>query len=314
MNEVVQKEVLKLWQTGVTYPISDSSLVSPIQVVPKKGGITVVSNEKNELIPTRIVTGWRMCIDYRKLNEATRKDHFPLPFIDQMLERLAEHEYYCFLDGYSGYNQIVVDSKDQEITSFTSFKYLLTKKEYKPKLIRWVLLLQEFNIEIKDKNGAENKVADHLSRIPHEEGGAHQFKVNERFSDEQLMMIQESLWFADIANFKAIREFPTNINKHMRRKLLNEAKHYIWNEPYLFKKGVDGILRRCISQEKGQKVLWQCHRFAYGGHFSGERIVAKVLQCGFYWPTIFKDAKELVSRCNECQRASNLPKKNEMPQ
>ena len=90
-----------------------------MQVVPKKGEITVVSNEKNELIPTRIVTGWRMCIDYRKLNEATRKDHFPLPFMDQMLERLAGHEYYCFLDGYSGYNQIVVDPKDQEKTSFT---------------------------------------------------------------------------------------------------------------------------------------------------------------------------------------------------
>ena len=119
MNEVVQKEVLKLWQAGVIYPIADSPWVSPVQVVPKKGGITIVANEKNELIPTRTVTGWRMCIDYRKLNEATRKDHFLLPFMDQMLERLAEHEYYCFLDGYSGYNQIVVDPKDQEKTSFT---------------------------------------------------------------------------------------------------------------------------------------------------------------------------------------------------
>ena len=79
----------------------------------------MVTNEKNELIPTRTVTGWRMCIDYRKLNEATRKDHFPLPFMDQMLERLAGHAYYCFLDGYSGYNQIVVDPRDQEKTSFT---------------------------------------------------------------------------------------------------------------------------------------------------------------------------------------------------
>ena len=79
----------------------------------------MVPNERNELIPTRTVTGWRMCIDYRKLNEATRKDHFPLPFMDQMLERLAGHAYYCFLDGYSGYNQIVVDPRDQEKTSFT---------------------------------------------------------------------------------------------------------------------------------------------------------------------------------------------------
>ncbi|KAL4337572.1 hypothetical protein AHAS_Ahas12G0123600 [Arachis hypogaea] len=119
MKEVVQKEVMKLWQGGVVYPISNSPWVSPVHVVPKKGGITVVPNERNELIPTRTVTGWRMCIDYRKLNEATRKDHFPLPFMDKMLERLAGHAYYCFLDGYSGYNQIVVDPRDQEKTSFT---------------------------------------------------------------------------------------------------------------------------------------------------------------------------------------------------
>ncbi|GJW95229.1 reverse transcriptase domain-containing protein [Tanacetum coccineum] len=81
--------------------------------------MTVVTNDENELVPTRLVTGWRVCIDYRKLNEATRKDHFPLPFMDQMLERLAGNEYYCFLDGFSGYFQIPIDLKDQEKTTFT---------------------------------------------------------------------------------------------------------------------------------------------------------------------------------------------------
>jgi len=119
MKEVVRKEVIKLLDAGIIYPISDSAWVSLVQVVPKKGGMTVVINDKNELIPTRTVTGWRMCIDYRRLNDTTRKDHFPLPFMDQMLERLAGHAYYCFLDGYSGYNQIVVDPKDQEKTAFT---------------------------------------------------------------------------------------------------------------------------------------------------------------------------------------------------
>ena len=90
-----------------------------MQVVPKKGGMTVVTNEKNELIPTRTMTGWRVCIDYHKLNEATRKDHFPLPFIDQMLDRLAENDFYCFLDGLCGYFQIPIDPKDQEKTTFT---------------------------------------------------------------------------------------------------------------------------------------------------------------------------------------------------
>jgi len=88
-------------------------------VVPEEGDMTVIHNEKNDLIPTRTVTGWHMCVDYRKLNDATRKDHFPLPFMDQMLERLAGQAFYCFLDGYFGYNQIAVDPKDQEKTTFT---------------------------------------------------------------------------------------------------------------------------------------------------------------------------------------------------
>ncbi|GJZ89105.1 hypothetical protein Tco_0660887 [Tanacetum coccineum] len=103
IQEVVKKEVVKLLDTRLIYLIFDSPWVSPVQVVPKKGGMTVIKNEKNELISQRTVTDWRVCIDYRKLNDATRKDHFPLPFIDQMLERLAGHEYCYFLDRFLGY-------------------------------------------------------------------------------------------------------------------------------------------------------------------------------------------------------------------
>ncbi|GJS59930.1 reverse transcriptase domain-containing protein [Tanacetum coccineum] len=119
IHDVIKKEVEKLLDAGLIYPISDSPWVSPVHCVPKKGGMTVVTNDENELVPTRLVTGWRVCIDYRKLNEATRKDHFPLPFMDQMLERLTGNEYYCFLDGFSGYFQIPIDPKDQEKTTFT---------------------------------------------------------------------------------------------------------------------------------------------------------------------------------------------------
>nr|GEY49982.1 DNA-directed DNA polymerase [Tanacetum cinerariifolium] len=120
IHDIIKKEVEKLLDAGLIYPISDSPWVSPVHCVPKKGGMTVIKNDENELVPTRLVTGWRVCIDYRKLNEATRKDHFPLPFMDQMLERLAGNEYYCFLDGFFGYFQIPVDPKDQEKTTFTS--------------------------------------------------------------------------------------------------------------------------------------------------------------------------------------------------
>ena len=104
LQEVVRAEVLKLLQVCIIYPISDSPWVSPTQVVPKKSRITVVQNV--EEIATHLTSGWRVCIDYRKLNVVTKKDHFSLPFIDQVLERVFGHPFYCFLDGYSGYFQI----------------------------------------------------------------------------------------------------------------------------------------------------------------------------------------------------------------
>jgi hypothetical protein len=119
MKEVVMKEVVKLLDTGIIYPISDSKWISPTQVVPKKSDLTVVENAARELIPQCTTIGWRVCIDYRKLNSHIRKDHFPLPFIDQILERLAGQSYYCFLDGYFRYNQVAVDPQDQEMTKFT---------------------------------------------------------------------------------------------------------------------------------------------------------------------------------------------------
>ena len=110
---------MKLLNAGIIYAISNSLWVSPVQVVSKKGGMTVVKNDNNEFIPTRTVTGWCVCMDYHKLNKATRKDHFPLPFIDQILDQLAGYSYYYFLDGYSGYNQIAIAPEVQEKTTFT---------------------------------------------------------------------------------------------------------------------------------------------------------------------------------------------------
>ncbi|XP_049399730.1 uncharacterized protein LOC125863764 [Solanum stenotomum] len=186
-----------------------SKWVSLLQCVPKKRGITVVPNAKGELVPTRPVTGWKLYMDYQKLNSWTEKDHFPMPFMDQMLDRLSERGWYCLLDGYSGYNQISIAPEDQEkplslalmehlhskechtdycpakftvteqellavVYAFENFRayllgtkvivhidhsalrYLMAKKDVKPRLIRWVLLLQEFDFEVKDQKGYEN--------------------------------------------------------------------------------------------------------------------------------------------------------------
>jgi hypothetical protein len=121
--KVVKAEILKLLDARVIYPITDSKWVASIHVVPKKTEITLVKNKNDEFIPTRISSGWRICVDYRKLNLSTHKYHFSLPFMDQMLERLTCKSFYCFLDGYSGYNQIIINLEDQEKTIFGTYAY-----------------------------------------------------------------------------------------------------------------------------------------------------------------------------------------------
>ncbi|XP_049372553.1 uncharacterized protein LOC125837492 [Solanum verrucosum] len=119
MQEVVKKEIIKWLDAGVVYPIFDHHWVNQVQCVPKKGSMIVVANEKNELVPQRPVTGWRVCMDYKKLNKWTLKDHLLMPFIYQMLDRLAGKVWYCFLDGYFGYKHISIAPEDQGKTTFT---------------------------------------------------------------------------------------------------------------------------------------------------------------------------------------------------
>nr|GEW34256.1 RNA-directed DNA polymerase homolog [Tanacetum cinerariifolium] len=200
----------------------DSLWVSPIHFVPKKGGIIVVLNDDNELMPSSIVTGWHVCIDYRKLNDATRKDHFPLPFIDQMLERLSGNEYYYFLDGFSGFFQIPIAPEYQEKTTFTcpygTFAYMrmsfglcnasATFQRCMTAIFHdmvdnfmevimddfSVLLLQGFNIEIKVKKEAKNLDADHLLRLKNLNiGELTKEEITDEFPDEHLMVLKAKL-------------------------------------------------------------------------------------------------------------------------
>ena len=570
MREVVKTEVLKLLDAGIIYPISDSKWVSPTQVVPKKSGVTVVKNEHGELVPTKLVTGWQMCIDYRKLNTATRKDHFPLPFIDQVLERVAGHSFYCFLDGYSGYYQIEIDLEDQDKTTFTcpfgtyafrrmpfglcnapatfqrcmmsifsdmvgeimevfmddlsvfgntfddcldnlgkvlarfeeknlvlnwekchfivssgivlghivsskgievdkskielitklptpktvkdvrsflghagfyrrfiegfssiakplcklllkdtpfdwteacqeaftkligkltsapimqapdwslpfelmcdasdyaigavlgqrkdkkphviyyasrtlnsaqmnytttekellaivfaldkfrsyligspivcftdhaALKYLFTKKDAKARLIRWILLLQEFNLIIKDKKGVENVVADHLSRLIFEDNMEH-LPINDEFPDEHLFSLSNLPWYAYIVNYLAVGEIPKDWSTQDKRKFLVEVRNFYWDDPNLFKYCPDQIIRRCVPNDEVISVLKFCHSEACGGHFSIKKTAAKILQCGFYWPTLFKDTNNFCRSCERCQKLGAISRRNMMP-
>ncbi|GJU28794.1 reverse transcriptase domain-containing protein [Tanacetum coccineum] len=401
IHDVIKKEVIKLLDAGLIYPISDSPWVSPVHCVPKKGGMTVVENEDNELIPTRLVTGWRVCIDYRKLNDVTRKDHFPFPFIDQMLERLAGNEYCLFLDGFSGYFQIPIDPQDQEKTTFTcpygtfayrrmpfglcnapgtfqrcmmdifhdmieetievkegivlghkisksgievdrakvdviaklpyptsikgvrvytdhlALKYLLAKQDAKPRLLRWILLLQEFNVIIRDKKGAENLAADHLSRLENPHQGAENLAANhlsrlenpdqdvfenkeitKTFPLETLGMVtfrgdSSTPWFVDIANYHAENFVIKGMSSQQKKIFFKDVKHYFWDDPYLFRICADQMIRRCVHGQEAVDILTACHNGLAGGHHGANYTAKKVFDSDFYWPTIYRDAHDM---------------------
>lgn len=196
----------------------------------------------------------------------------------------------------------------------SALKHLLSKKETKSSLIRWILLLQEFDIEIKDKKGSENLVADHLSRLwvkNHDESVA----LKDTFPDEQLFYFSHSLvpWFAPIVNYLFASEIPTHWNKQDRDKFFSMVKYYYWDDPYLFKHCPDQVIRRCIPECEFHSILTFCHSYACGGHFGGRKTAAKVFQSGFYWPSLFKDAHNFYLACERCQRTGSISKRNMMP-
>ena len=199
-------------------------------------------------------------------------------------------------------------------TDHAAIKYLMAKKEAKPRLIRWVLLLQEFDLEIKDKKGSDNVIADHLSRVEKTTVQEEGREIAENFPDEQLFQLSlQSPWYADIVNYLACGIMPPEFSYQQRKKLRTGSRYYIWDDPLLFKRGADLIIRRCVSEGEQSKILKECHSSPYRGHFTGDKTAHKILQSGFYWPTIFKDCFEWVKLCDQCQRMGNISKRHEMP-
>ena len=195
----------------------------------------------------------------------------------------------------------------------STIKYLMTKKDAKPRLIRWVLLLQEFDLEIKDKKGTKNLVADYLSRL---EGPSKEIHINDDFPDEQLLAIEDkepAPWFADFVNYLVARVLPLEFSYQQKKRFLAQLKHYYLEEPILYKHCANQVIRRCVLEEEMESILNHCHTLACRGHFGGNRTAAKVLQSGFYWPTLFKDAHQFVSTCGKCQRLGSISKRDEPP-
>ncbi|KAJ0886463.1 putative nucleotidyltransferase, Ribonuclease H [Helianthus annuus] len=193
----------------------------------------------------------------------------------------------------------------------SAVRYLMDKKDAKPRLIRWVLLLQEFDLEIRDKKGSENVVADHLSRLSVEDSSREE--INETFPDEQILKVGILPWYANIVNYLVTGDLPAHWDRRKRLHFLSQIKYYTLEEPDLFKICPDQVVRRCIPDEEIPSVLMHLHSFACGGHFSGHKTGHKVLNSGLYWPTIFKDAFNFAKNCVECQKLGSISKRDEMP-
>ena len=156
-------------------------------------------------------------------------------------------------------------------------------------------------------------VADHLSRL---EGPINEVQINDNFPDEHLLAMSEVShvpWFADYVNYLVAKVIPPEFTYQQKKKFFSELRHYYWKEPILYRHYVDQVIRRCVPEEEMGSILAHCHSLECGGHFGGNRTAAKVLQSGFYWPTLFRDAHAYVSSCVRCQRMGSISRRDKAP-
>jgi hypothetical protein len=196
-------------------------------------------------------------------------------------------------------------------TDHSTIRYLMNKPITNGRVTRWLLLLQEFNITILDRPGKENVVADFLSRI-HNEGEL--ILVNDNFPDEHIFAIStKSPWFADIANYLATGKLPQHLSTKEKQKIIKLSATYSWIGGELFRTGPDLIIQRCVREDEVFDILKACHDEPCGGHFVDKRTTYKVLHLGYYWPTLFRDAKKYVRSCDSFQWMGRPVQADEMP-
>jgi hypothetical protein len=208
----------------------------------------------------------------------------------------TEKELLAVIFALDKFRSYLLGSKIIIFSDHAVLKYLFSKKDAKSRLIRWILLLQEFAIEIRDKKGTENVVADHLSRLTLD-----------------YIAQNPAPWFANIVNYLFTGQMPLHWRRQDKFKFLAVVKYFFWDDPYLFKYFPDQIIRRCIPEHDQSNVISFCHDHACGGHFSAKKTAAKILQRGFYWPTLFRDTHTYCTSCERCQKLGTISRRNMMP-
>nr|GEV04203.1 reverse transcriptase domain-containing protein [Tanacetum cinerariifolium] len=372
IHEVIKKEVLKLLDAGLIYPISDSPWVSPVHCVPEKDGFTVVENEENELIPTRLVTGWRKShfmvkegivlghkiskngieVDKAKVDVISKPPH---PTTVKGIRSFLGHAgfYRRFIQDFLKIARPMTHLLEKDTPFFFSKEcieaFQTLKKKFTEALILvspdWdlpfelmcdasdfaiaicqtktgpvVLLLQEFDITVRYKKGAENLAADHLSRLENPyQSMLDKKEINETFPLETLNVVSfrgdlSTPWFADFANYHAENFVVKGMSSQQRNKFFKDVKHYFWDDPFLFKIYADQVIRRCVHGQEAVDILKACHNGPTGGHHGLNYTAKKVFDSGFYWPKIYQDAHDLVKSCDACQRQGRISQHDEMPQ
>nr|GFC32164.1 reverse transcriptase domain-containing protein [Tanacetum cinerariifolium] len=190
---------------------------------------------------------------------------------------------------FENFRSYLIMNKSIVYTDHFALKYLFAKKDAKACLLRWILLLQESDFKVIDTRGAENYAVDHLSRLENPYANVFDpIEINKTFPLESL-------------------------NKQ-KKKVFKDARHYFWDDPYLFRTCGDQIIRRCVAGKEAIDILNACHSGPTGGHYGASYTAKKVFDLGFYWPSIYKDDFELVKRCDSCQRLGKVSQKDEMPQ
>ncbi|XP_040956096.1 uncharacterized protein [Gossypium hirsutum] len=344
MMEVVKKEIIKLLDADVIYPISDSRWVSSAQVVPKKTGVTVKKNAEGHVVSSKGIE-----VDKAKI-DIINSLHYPST-VRESRSFLGHAGFYRrFIKNFSKVAELLCEllQKDKKFEfgpkckeAFDTLKQKLVSApivqppdwkypfeimcdasersvgavlgqmiDKEPHVICYAsktLDAAQSNYTTTKKellavlSGCGNLVADHLSRIkvPFDD-----IPIKEKFPDESLFSTEVRLpWYADIVNFLATGSLPTELARSVRDKLRGNARYYIWDDPYLWKHCSDQIIRRCVPETEVTSILNFCHAEACGGHFGPKRTAHKVLECGLYWPTIFRDAYNFCKSCDRCQHA-----------
>ncbi|GJX59651.1 reverse transcriptase domain-containing protein [Tanacetum coccineum] len=250
----------------------------------------------------------------------------PIYYASKTLNNAQEHytttekELLAVVFSFDKFCPYLILSKIVVYTDHSALKYLFSKHDAKPRLMRWVLLLQGFDIKIKDKKGAGNLAADYLSRLENPDLGAFtEDEIMDEFPDRHLMILKAELnddepWYADYVNYIVGKIVPPKWTPKRRRRFFSQVKSYFWDEPHAFKLCPDNVMRRCVAGNEILKNLGTLPFWTNSGHHSASITGRKVYESGFFWPSIFKDAKDYVMRCDACQRSGNISSRSEMPQ